>query len=434
MSDTVDLYSDRGQLLESNVNIKDLAPTRNKAIQKIIMDTKRSVAVNLGAIEKAIATGSLGGGKKKILGRTLNYNLVENHGAIVDAVKEFVQVKEGDDTVVEALSGGKQILVQLPESRVKYAADSTVSMTVSAAAFTQAILDIYDTDMYDSMVVKGACWGSYPQTIGMSGSPIKAIIDIPARNEGLGYSMRNITSNHVAAITRRNAMNAAALSSIYEQTSIFEMGGAIGGFERHQLLGLAYQGLNANNMVYEMVKENGKSGTIGSVIESTVTRAIEDKVIHVDKVGPSGYKFYAADDVAKWNAYAAAGTLAATMVNVGSARAAQGVAATMLYFNDILEKETGLPGVDYGKLQGASVGFSFFSHSIYGGGGPGIFNGNHVVTRHSRGFAMPCVSAACALDAGTQMFTIEATSAIIGDVFGTIDEFREPLKAVAGAL
>lgn len=183
-----------------------------------------------------------------------------------------------------------------------------------------------------------------------------------------------------------------------------------------------------------MVKENGKSGTVGSVIETLVNKAIEDKVIHVDKTGASGYNFYKADDVAKWNAYTAAGTLAATMVNCGASRAAQDVAATMLYFNDILEKETGLPGCDYGKLQGASVGFSFFSHSIYGGGGPGIFNGNHVVTRHSRGFAIPCVAAAVSLDAGTQMFTIESTSAIIGDVFGTIEEFREPIKAVAGAL
>ncbi|MBO4301778.1 coenzyme-B sulfoethylthiotransferase subunit beta [Methanosarcinaceae archaeon] len=434
MSDTIDIYSDRGQLLESNVNIKDLAPTRNKAIQKIIMDTKRSVAVNLGAIEKSLATGAMGGARKMILGRSLNYNLVENHAAIVDAVKKLVQVDEGDGTVVKALAGGKQILVQVPEARLRYAADSTVSMTVTAASFTQAILDLYNTDMYDGMVVKGACWGSYPQTVGMTGSPIKAIIDIPANNEGLGYSLRNITSNHVAAITRRNAMNAAALSSIFEQTGIFEMGGAVGDFERHQLLGLAYQGLNGNNMVYDMVKENGKNGTIGTVIESTVGRAIEDGVISVDKVGASGYKFYKANDVAKWNAYAAAGTLAATLVNAGASRAAQDVAATMLYFNDILEKETGLAGTDYGKLQGASVGFSFFSHSIYGGGGPGIFNGNHVVTRHSRGFAMPCVAAACALDAGTQMFTIESTSQIIGDVFGTIDEFREPIKAVAGAL
>jgi methyl-coenzyme M reductase beta subunit len=32
------------------------------------------------------------------------------------------------------------------------------------------------------------------------------------------------------------------------------------------------------------------------------------------------------------------------------------------------------------------------------------------------------------------MFTIESTSGLIGDVFGAIPEFREPIKAVAGAL
>ncbi len=341
MSDTVDIYSDRGQLLESNVNIRELAPTRNKSIQKIIMDTKRSVAVNLSAIEKSLETGKMGGAAKRILGRELHYDLVDNHGAIIDSVKKMIQVDEDDETVVKPLAGGKQILVQMPKSRLLYAADSTVSMTVTAAAFTQAILDIYNTDMYDAMVVKGACWGSYPQTVGMAGSPIKGIIDIPANNEGLGYSLRNITTNHVAAITRRNAMNASALSSIFEQTGIFEMGGAIGEFERHQLLGLAYQGLNANNLVYDTVKSNGKTGTIGTVVQSIVERAIEDKIISIDKIGSSGYKFYKANDVAKWNAYASAGSLIATMVNAGASRAAQDVSATMLYFNDILEKETG---------------------------------------------------------------------------------------------
>jgi len=83
---------------------------------------------------------------------------------------------------------------------------------------------------------------------------------------------------------------------------------------------------------------------------------------------------------------------------------------------------------------GTAVGFSFFSHSIYGGGGPGVFNGNHVVTRHSRGFAIPCVSAAVALDAGTQMFTPEMTSGLVGAVYGEIKEFREPIVAVAEAV
>lgn len=434
MSDTVDIYDDRGKLLESNVDIMNLAPTRNAAIKKIILDTKRSVAVNLAGIQGALASGKMGGRGRQILGRGLNYDIVGNVDAIAENVKKLVQVDEGDDANVKIFKGGKNLLVQVPEARILSGADYMSATTVGAAAVTQTVLDMFKTDMYDAPIVKSAIWGSYPQTMDLMGGQVAGILNIPQNNEGLGFSLRNIMANHVAAITNRGAMNAAALSSIYEQSGIFEMGGAVGMFERHQLLGLACQGLNANNVVYDTVKQNGKDGTIGTVLQSIVGRAIEDGVISVDKTAPSGYKFYKANDVPMWNAYAAAGTLAATLVNCGAGRAAQNVSSTLLYFNDMLEKETGLPGCDYGKVQGVAVGFSFFSHSIYGGGGPGVFNGNHVVTRHSRGFAIPCVCAAVALDAGTQMFTIESTSGLIGDVFGGISEFREPIKAVAGAL
>jgi len=434
VSDKVDIYDDRGKLLESKVDIMSLAPTRNKAIKKIILDTKRSVAISIAGIQGALASGKMGGKGRHILGRGLNYDLVGNVDALATKVKDLVKVDDGDDTNVKVLKGGKSLLVQVPASRMLAGADYMSATTVGAAAVTEAILDMFKTDMYDAPIVKGAVWGSYPQTMDLMGGNVASILSIPQNNEGLGFSLRNIMANHVAAITNRSAINSSALSSIYEQAGIFEMGGAVGMFERHQLLGLAYQGLNANNILYDVVKENGKTGTMGTVVQSIVNRAIEDGVISVDKKAPSGYNFYKANDVAKWNAYAATGTLAATLVNCGAARAAQGVSATLLYFNDILEKETGLPGCDYGKVEGVAVGFSFFSHSIYGGGGPGVFNGNHVVTRHSRGFAIPCVCAAVALDAGTQMFTIESTSGLIGDVFGGIPEFREPIKAVAGAL
>ncbi|TFH04058.1 MAG: coenzyme-B sulfoethylthiotransferase subunit beta [Methanosarcina sp.] len=434
MSDTVDIYDDRGKLLESNVDIMNLAPTRNAAIKKIISDTKRSVAINLAGNQGAIASGKMGGKGRQILGRGINYDIVGNVDAIAASVKDLIKVDEGDDANVKILKGGKSLLVQVPESRMIAGADYMSATTVGAAAVTQTVLDMFKTDMYDAPIVKGAVWGSYPQTMDLMGGNVAGILSIPQNNEGLGFSLRNIMANHVAAITNRGAMNSAALSSIYEQAGIFEMGGAVGMFERHQLLGLACQGLNANNVVYDTVKQNGKDGTIGTVLQSIVGRAIEDGVISVDKTAPSGYNFYKANDVPMWNAYAAAGTLAATLVNCGAGRAAQNVSSTLLYFNDMLEKETGLPGCDYGKVQGVAVGFSFFSHSIYGGGGPGVFNGNHVVTRHSRGFAIPCVCAAVALDAGTQMFTIESTSGLIGDVFGGIPEFREPIKAVAGAL
>jgi methyl-coenzyme M reductase beta subunit len=434
VSDKVDIYDDRGKLLESKVDIMSLAPTRNKAIKKIILETKRSVAISIAGIQGALASGKMGGKGRYILGRGLNYDLVGNVDALAAKVKDLVKVDNGDDTNVKVLKGGKSLLVQVPESRMIAGADYMSATTVGAAAVTEAILDMFKTDMYDAPIVKGAVWGSYPQTMDLMGGNVASILSIPQNNEGLGFSLRNIMANHIAAITNRSAINSSALSSIYEQAGIFEMGGAVGMFERHQLLGLAYQGLNANNLLHDVVKENGKTGTIGTVVQSIVSKAIEDGIISVDKKAPSGYNFYKANDVPLWNAYAAAGTLAATLVNCGAARAAQGVSSTLLYFNDILEKETGLPGCDYGKVEGVAVGFSFFSHSIYGGGGPGVFNGNHVVTRHSRGFAIPCVCAAVALDAGTQMFTIESTSGLIGDVFGGIPEFREPIKAVAGAL
>ncbi len=434
MSDKIDIYDDRGKLLASGADLLDISPTRNAAIQHIIRDTKRTVAVNLAGIEKALESGKMGGLGRKILGRELKYDIVANAGAIQDAITGFIKTKDGDDTNVKQLAGGKQLLVQIPSARTMIGADYISASTVTGAAVVQAIIDMYKTDMFDAPIVKSAVWGSYPQTMDMMGGNIASILSIPQNNEGLGYSLRNITTNHIAAITGKKAMNAAALSSIFEQTAMYEMGNAVGPFERHQLLGLAYQGLNAGNFVYDIVKENGKNGTIGSVVQSVVGRALEKGIISVDKTAPSGYKFYKANDVSMWNACAAVGQLAATMVNCGAGRAAQNVSSTLLYFNDILEKETGLPGCDMGRSQGTAVGFSFFSHSIYGGGGPGIFNGNHVVTRHSRGFAIPCVCAGCALDAGTQMFTIEKTSALVGSVFGSIPDFKEPIKAVAGVL
>ena len=434
MSDKIDIYSDRGKLLESGVDLLGIAPTKNAAIGKIIKDTKRSVAINLAGIQKSLATGEMGGKGRKILGRELDYDIVGNAGAIQSAVEKLVKVDDGDDTNIKQINNGKQMLIQVPMSRINAGADYMAATTVGAAAVVQAILDQFKTDMFDAPIVKSAVWGSYPQTMDLMGGNVAGILSIPQNNEGLGFSLRNIMANHIAAITNRSAMNSASLSSIYEQSAIFEMGNAVGMFERHQLLGLAMQGLNANNLVYDIVKSNGKTGTIGTVVSSTVEKALEDGVIAVDKTAPSGYKFYKAIDVPMWNAYTAAGTLAATMVNCGAGRAAQNVSSTLLYFNDLVEKETGLPGCDYGKVEGVAVGFSFFSHSIYGGGGPGVFNGNHVVTRHSRGFGIPCISAAVALDAGTQMFTPEKTSGLVGDVFGSMEEFRNPIASVAGAI
>ena len=434
MSDKIDLYSDRGVLLKSDVDLNAVSPLRNAAMQRLIALTKRTVAVNLAGVENAFKNGKVGGGGRRIKGRELNYDVVANAGALASKIKELLQVVPGDDTNVQVLGGGKQLLVQIPTARINAASEFVVGMTAAAGATTEALIQQFKAGYAEAPMVHAAVWGEYPQTVGMNGGNVASVLNIPQNDEGLGFALRNIMANHLAMITKRNAMNAAALASIFEQIGEFEMGNAFGVFERHQLLGLAFQGLNANNLLYETVKSNGKTGTIGTVVQSIVGKALEDKVIKAGKKLPSGYTMYEANDVSMWNAYCAAGVLAATMVNCGALRGAQAVSSTLLYFNDIMEKETALPGCDFGRVMGTAVGFSFFSHSIYGGGGPGVFNGNHVVTRHSRGFAIPCVAAAIALDAGTQMFTPEMTSGLVGAIYGEIKEFREPIVSVAEAV
>ncbi|NLN09910.1 MULTISPECIES: coenzyme-B sulfoethylthiotransferase subunit beta [Methanoculleus] len=426
--ETIDLYDDAGKLLKSGVPLEKISPVSNPAIRKIIDLTKRTVAVNLGGIQEGLKSGKVA--KGYVLGREMNLDIVGNKDAIIGKIKEMVQVEDGDDTNIREFSGGKLILVEVPSARLQAASTYDAAITAVAAATTFSIVEQFDIGAFDAPMVKTAVWGSYPHTMDLTGANVTSILSIPQNNEGLGYALRNIPVNHIVMMTGRNAMQGAALSSTFEQAGMFEMGNAIGPFERAQLLAYAYQGLNANNLVYDLVKANGATGTIGTVVQSLVERAIEDKVITPGKKG--GYfQFYDTKDPMLWNAYAAAGTMAATMVNCGAGRFAQAVSSTLLYFNDLLEHETGLPGCDYGRVMGTAVGFSFFSHSIYGGGGPGIFNGNHVVTRHAAGVAIPCVVAAAALDAGTQMFSPESTSKIYADTYGKVDVFNKPLQQIA---
>jgi methyl-coenzyme M reductase beta subunit len=426
--ETCDLYDDEGKLLKSNVNLEKVSPLINPAIKKLINLTKRTVAINLAGIEAGVKTGTMG--KGQILGRSLNLSLVKDADTLAAKVKEMVQVTSGDDTKVTKVGGGKLLLVEVPMARIEASATYDCAQTACAAAITQGIIENYKVGMFDGPTVKSAVWGAYPQTMDMQGGNIISVLSIPQNNEGLGYALRNINANIVAMMTSRNAMQTCALSCTFEQAGEFEMGMAIGAFERAQLLGYVFQGLNANNMVYDLVKDNGKTGTIGTVVQSVVERALEDKVIKPGKKGKF-FQYYETKDPMMWNAYAAAGTMAATMVNCGAGRFAQAVSSTLLYFNDLLEHETGLPSCDYGRVMGTAVGFSFFSHSIYGGGGPGVFNGNHVVTRHAAGFAVPCVCVACSLDGGTQMFGPEQTAKVYQDTFGQIEEFARPLQAIA---
>jgi len=426
--DKIDLYDDYGKRIAKDVPLEALSPLRNKAIQKIASLTKRTIGVSLAGIQNALATGAIAG--NIIQGKEIKADLVKDAEKLAKDIKEMVQVVDGDDTVVNVIDEGKTLVVIVPQARTDAGIEYTTGFTSVAAAVTEAIITRYKVPMYKANMVKAAVWGKYPQTVNFVGSNIKTILEVPQNNEGAGFALRNIMSNHVVALVKRNAMQGVALSAIFETCAAYEMGDAVGPFERQHLLSLAYQGMNANNIVYSLVKKNGKTGTVGTVIESLMERAIADGVIRVKEVLPSGYKVYTTDDLPLWNAYAAAGEVAAVMVNVGAARAAQGVPSTVLYYNDLLEHESGLPGVDYGRAEGVGVGMSFFSHSIYGGGGPGLFHGNHVVTRHAKGTLSPAVTAGNCLDGGTQFFSAEKTSGVFQKIFGGMPEFNTPLQFV----
>ncbi|MGB4196432.1 MAG: methyl-coenzyme M reductase subunit beta, partial [Methanoculleus sp.] len=228
--ETIDLYDDTGKLLKSGVPLEKISPVINPATRKIIDLTKRTVAVNLAGIQDGLKVGKVA--KGHVLGRELNLDIVGNKDAVVSKIKEMVQVAEGDDTNIREFNGGKLILVEVPKVRLEAASTYDVAVTTVAAATTLAIVDQFNVDPFDAAMVKAAVWGSYPHTMDLSGANVTSILSIPQNNEGLGYALRNIPVNHVVMMTNKNAMQGAALSSTFEQAGMFEMGNAVGPFER----------------------------------------------------------------------------------------------------------------------------------------------------------------------------------------------------------
>jgi len=229
--DTIDLYDDSGKLLKSGVALEKISPLVNPATRKLIDLTKRTIAVNLGGIENGLKTGKVG--KGHVLGRELNLDIAGNKDAIIAKIKDMVQVQEGDDTNIREFGGGKLILVEAPSTRLLAASTYDAAITSVAAATTYAIVEQFDIGPFDAAMVKAAVWGTYPHTMDLGGANVASVLSIPQNNEGLGYALRNIPVNHVVMMTNRNAMEGAALSSTFENAGMFEMGNAIGPFERY---------------------------------------------------------------------------------------------------------------------------------------------------------------------------------------------------------
>lgn len=428
IEDKIDLYDDRGNVLASDVPLQAISPLRNSAIQKIVSLTMRTGAVDLAKLEKKLATGAIGGRGMIIRGIERKFPILDKAEEIAKEVEDMLRIEEDDDTSVKLIAGGKRMLTQPPTARIM--CDYSAGLTSAMGALTHAIIDTCNVDMWDASYVKAAVWGMYPEDPDTADGAVKMLVDIPMKNEGPGFALRNIPVNHLAATVGKRAIQGAALTMILEEAAQFEMGNAMGPFERGHLLDLAYEGLNANNLLYNLIKDNGK-GVLADVVYDLAEKAKADGVLKEQKKLGSGFIVYDTDDMQLWNAYASAGMLAAVCVNCGAMRAGQSVPGNICYYNSLLEHETGMPGVDYGMAQGASVSSSFFSHSIYGGGGPGVFYGNHIVTRHAKGQFIPCFCAAMCVDADTMYFIPARTSALYGEVLGAIPEFAEPMKAVA---
>lgn len=86
--DRIDLYGVNGKLLEENVPLEAVSPMVNPTIEKIVHEVKRSVAVNLAGVEKALAEAAYGGKANHIPGRELNLPLVENADVIAEKSKK----------------------------------------------------------------------------------------------------------------------------------------------------------------------------------------------------------------------------------------------------------------------------------------------------------------------------------------------------------
>lgn len=435
MKDVLGIYDDRGGLLAEDIPLERISPYKNEAIKAILMRFKSTGIVDLHKLEESLQKGEVGGvmgmgSECRILGREIDLKIVDNAGSIAEEVQKMIETSPDDGTQVNIID--KLLMITLPPAITNIATDFSQVYLICATAVAHALVRIFDLGIFDGVdMIKSALLGRYPQTVHPTGVT-SAFLSFPTTLEGTGNAYRSMSVNDIVALSKKRTFDAVALASVLEHSAAFECGDALGPYKKFHLLGLAYQGLNANNMVYELIKEFGNA-RIGDIIDGVIKKALDDRVIRVKKVLKSGYKLYSPTDIALWNAYAAAGQLAATIQNAGISRAVQGAPSAMLFYNDLLVLRTGLPSVDFGRAHGAATNAEWLSHSIYGGGGPGVFRPEHVVMHGSKGFVFPCLCAAMCFDAGTQVFLPEMTSLNRFKLREIMPEMQNPLEKIADA-
>ena len=153
--DVIDLYDDNGKRIAKDIPLEAISPLRNEAIKKIVSLTKRTIAVDLAGIEKALKSGAIAGAVIK--GKEIDIPLVKNASKIAKIVKEKIQVYDGDGT--EVVVKGNRLVAIVPEARMVAGIEYTTGFTAVAAATTEAIIDEFKIPMYEANMVKGAVWG-----------------------------------------------------------------------------------------------------------------------------------------------------------------------------------------------------------------------------------------------------------------------------------
>lgn len=449
--DKVDIYDDLGNCLAEDLPIETLSPLNNPYILQVLEFFKSTVFVNLRKIEKMLHKGALGytsmsrQDEVNMPWHSRDWDILSNASSIAEKLDKIIRVTHNgkkDNSYVSLLPGNDLLMVKVPKRRMLAAAGRDPPFTIAAVAMAQALSEIFNvtplSDPDGVNIIKNVLVGRYPQTTGFQpDAPISSLLRPSSVEEGLGTGFKTVSVNHLVALAEKKTLDAVVLTSIIEQASQFELGNALGWFERYNLLGFAYQGLNGDQVLLDLIKNN-REGTVGDVVSNLVKMGLEDEIIKADRGFPgklfSGYRLYKTKDYPLWHAYTCAGLLAAVIVNVGASRAAQSAASVLSAFGDLLMFESGgLPDPDCGRVMGVGLGLTKYSHSEGGIGGIGSLTLDNNLIRHGSGFISPCLAAAMCLDSGTQLLRPEITSAVFFRLKQTIELFNNPLKQVVNA-
>jgi len=282
--DRVDLYSDEGKVLAEDIPIEALSPLKNPYMQEMYVTLKRTVMVDLKKLESMLRDGRAGWatlvGQDEVKMPWYGYevDIVENAEDIAGKLKTMIQTKEGDGTEIRILEDGNTLIVQLSEDLLRISADWGVGFSMVSVGLAQIISKMANLTPVENPhrlgMLKACLHGRYPQTTApQAGNPVSPLLKYPTSIEGLGTGLKSVMVNHLVALSNNRTLHGAALATILEQGGEVEMGDCIGWYERYQLMTSAFQGFNANNLVYDFVKEN-RNGTVRDVIISLMVRFV----------------------------------------------------------------------------------------------------------------------------------------------------------------